>query len=82
MPCGAKIPVIALFAGALLDDSGWVSTVMYLSGIVLIFLCALLVNKITAYKARISFCIIELPQYKHRASGVHSNQCAAEVGHT
>jgi len=64
MPCGAKIPVIALFAGAFFDDAGWVSTVMYLSGIVLIFLGALLVNKITAYKARKSFFIIELPEYK------------------
>lgn len=64
MPCGAKIPVISLFAGAFFDNSGWVSTVMYLSGIVLIFLCALLVNKITGYKARKSFFIIELPEYK------------------
>ena len=64
MPCGAKIPVIALFAGAFFDDSGWVSTVMYISGIVLIFLGALLVNKIVGYKARKSFFIIELPEYK------------------
>ena len=64
MPCGAKIPVIALFAGAFFEDAGWVSTLMYLSGIVLIFLCALLINKITAYKARKSFFIIELPEYK------------------
>ena len=64
MPCGAKIPVIALFAGAFFDDSGWVSTVMYISGIVLIFLGALLVNKIAGYKARKSFFIIELPEYK------------------
>ncbi|MBR1969157.1 MAG: ferrous iron transporter B [Clostridia bacterium] len=64
MPCGAKIPVIALFAGAFFNDAGWVSTVMYLSGIVLIFLGALLVNKITGYKARKSFFIIELPEYK------------------
>ena len=64
MPCGAKIPVIALFAGAFFDDAGWVSTVMYLSGIVLIFLGALLVNKITGHKARKSFFIIELPEYK------------------
>jgi len=64
MPCGAKIPVIALFAGAFFDNAGWVSTVMYLSGIVLIFLGALLVNKITGYKARKSFFIIELPEYK------------------
>ena len=64
MPCGAKIPVIALFAGAFFDNAGWVSTVMYLSGIVLIFLGALLVNKIAGYKARKSFFIIELPEYK------------------
>ena len=64
MPCGAKIPVIALFAGVFFDDAGWVSTVMYLSGIVLIFVGALLVNKITGYKAKKSYFIIELPEYK------------------
>ncbi|NLB16192.1 MAG: ferrous iron transporter B [Clostridiales bacterium] len=64
IPCGAKIPVIALFTGAFFDDAGWVSTLMYLSGILLIFLGALLVNKITGYKARKSFFIIELPEYK------------------
>ena len=64
VPCGAKIPVIALFSGAFFNDAGWVSTVMYLSGIVLIFLGALLVNKVVGYKARKSFFIIELPEYK------------------
>ncbi len=64
MPCGAKIPVISLFAGAFFEDAGWVSTLMYLSGIVLIFFGALLVNKIAGYKARKSFFIIELPEYK------------------
>lgn len=64
MPCGAKIPVIALFAGAFFDDAGWVSFVMYFTGIVLIFLGALLVNKIAGYKNRKSFFIIELPEYK------------------
>ncbi len=64
MPCGAKIPVISLFAGAFFEDAGWVSALMYLSGIVLIFLGALLVNKIAGYKARKSFFIIELPEYK------------------
>ena len=64
MPCGAKIPVIALFAGAFFDKAGWVSTTMYLSGIVLIFLCALLINKITAHRTRKSFFIIELPEYR------------------
>jgi len=64
MPCGAKIPVISLFAGAFFDNAGWVSTLMYLSGIVLIFLGALLVNKITGHNVKKSFFIIELPEYK------------------
>ena len=64
MPCGAKIPVIALIAGAFFDNAGWVSTIMYLSGIVLIFLGALLVNKIAGHKVRKSFFIMELPEYK------------------
>ena len=64
MPCGAKIPVISLFAGAFFENAGWVSALMYFTGIVLIFLCALLINKITGYKARKPFFIIELPEYK------------------
>ena len=64
MPCGAKIPVITLFAGAFFDNAGWVSFLMYFTGIVLIFLGALLVNKIAGYKNRKSFFIIELPEYK------------------
>ncbi len=64
MPCGAKIPVIALFAGAFFENAGWVSTVMYLAGILLIFLGALLINRITGYRARKSYFIIELPEYK------------------
>ena len=64
MPCGAKIPVISLFAGAFFDNAGWVSTLMYLTGIILIFFGALLINKIVGYKARKSFFIIELPDYK------------------
>ncbi len=64
MPCGAKIPVIALFAGAFFEDAWWVSALMYFAGIALIFLGALLINLITGYRARKSFFIIELPQYK------------------
>ena len=63
MPCGAKLPVIALFAGAFFGDASWVGTMMYFVGIILIFLGALLINKITGHKAK-SFFIIELPEYK------------------
>ena len=64
MPCGAKLPVIALFAGAFFADAPWVGTLMYFVGIVIIFFGALIINKITGYKARKSFFIIELPEYK------------------
>ena len=64
MPCGAKIPVIALFAGAFFADAWWVSATMYLVGIVLVLLVALLVKRITGQKYRKSFFIIELPEYK------------------
>lgn len=64
MPCGAKLPVIALFAGAFFEDAAWVGTLMYFAGILLIFFGALLVNKIAGHKARKSFFIIELPEYK------------------
>ncbi|MBR6571357.1 MAG: ferrous iron transporter B [Clostridia bacterium] len=64
MPCGAKLPVIALFAGAFFEDASWVGTLMYFVGILLIFLGALLINKITAFKSRKSFFIMELPEYK------------------
>ena len=64
MPCGAKLPVIALFAGAFFEDASWVGTLMYFVGILLILLGAILVNRITGNSRRKSFFIIELPEYK------------------
>ena len=64
MPCGAKLPVIALFAGAFFDDASWVGTLMYFAGILIILVGALLVNKIAGHRNRKSFFIMELPEYK------------------
>lgn len=64
MPCGAKLPVIALFVGAFFSDSSWVGPLMYFVGIVLILLGALLIKAITGFKYRKSFFIIEMPEYK------------------
>ena len=63
MPCGAKLPVIALFAGAFFGDASWVGTLMYFAGIVIILVGALLVNRIAGYRGN-SYFIIELPEYK------------------
>ena len=64
MPCGAKLPVIALFAGAFFADATWVGTLMYFAGIILVFLGAMLVNKIAGYNFKKSYFIIEIPEYK------------------
>ncbi len=64
MPCGAKIPVISLFAGVFFENAWWVSALMYFAGIALIFIGALLINLITGHKAKKSYFIIELPEYK------------------
>ena len=64
IPCGAKIPVIALFAGAFFAGAGWVTFICYFSGLMLIFLCALLVKAVTGAKYRKSFFIMELPKWK------------------
>ena len=64
MPCGAKLPVIALFAGAFFENASWVGTLMYFAGIIIIFFGALIINAITGNKAKKSYFIIELPEYK------------------
>ncbi len=64
MPCGAKLPVISLFAGAFFENAEWVGVTMYFAGIVIILFSALLINQLTGYKFRKSFFIIELPEYK------------------
>ena len=64
MPCGAKLPVIALFAGAFFEDAAWVGTLMYFAGILIILLGAMLVNRITGNSKKKSYFIMELPEYK------------------
>lgn len=64
MPCGAKLPVIALFAGAFFPEASWVGPLMYFVGILLILLGALLIKAITGMKYRKSFFLMELPEYK------------------
>jgi len=64
MPCGAKLPVIALFAGVFFQDAGWVGTLMYFMGILVIILGALMVVRITGEKNKRSFFIMELPEYR------------------
>ncbi len=64
MPCGAKLPVIALFAGAFFNGSEWIGTLMYFAGILIILLSAMLINLITGHRGKSTYFIIELPEYK------------------
>lgn len=64
IPCGAKIPVISLFAGAFFNNAGWVSTLMYFTGILVVFVGAFLILKVTGYTKHQNYFIIELPDYK------------------
>lgn len=62
MPCGAKLPIIALFAGVF-NDNSWVGTSMYFLGIIVIIISALIIRKITGDYSR-SYFIMELPEYR------------------
>lgn len=64
MPCGAKLPVIALFAGVFFGDAAWVGTSMYFVAILIIIAGALIVQRITAEGPAKSYFIMELPDYR------------------
>lgn len=64
LPCGAKLPVIALFASVFFKDAAWVGWLMYFVGILIIFIGAYLVMLITGSKNKKTYFIMELPEYK------------------
>ncbi len=63
MPCGAKLPIIALFAGVFFNDNAWVGTSMYFLAIALIIVSGLIIKMITGDKS-VAFFIMELPEYR------------------
>jgi ferrous iron transport protein B len=69
MPCGAKLPVISLFAGAFFSESMWVGPIMYFVGIIIIFVCAWIIKLLTGARFKKSYFIIELPEYKFPSFG-------------
>lgn len=64
MPCGAKLPVIALFAGVFFQEAAWVGTLMYFLGILVIIFGAYIIRKINNDTSKKSFFILELPEYR------------------
>ncbi len=64
MPCGAKLPIIALFSGLFFGNQGWVGTSMYFLAIVIIVVSGLIVRRITGDASKESYFIMELPEYR------------------
>lgn len=63
IPCGAKLPIIALFAGAIFAGASWVAPLVYFLGIFMIIICGIILNKTKAFKGEAAPFVMELPQY-------------------
>jgi ferrous iron transport protein B len=63
VPCGAKLPIIALFVAVFFPGNAWVGPSMYIIAIAMIVICGLLLKKIFVWDNSSQF-IMELPDYK------------------
>lgn len=63
IPCGAKLPIIALFAGAIFRGASWVAPLVYFLGIFMIIICGVVLNKTRVFKGEAAPFVMELPQY-------------------
>ena len=63
MPCGAKLPVIALIAGFLMGGNWWFAPVMYFLGIAIIIISCIILKKTKMFSGDPAPFVMELPQY-------------------
>ena len=63
IPCGAKLPIVALIAGALFDDAWWVAPSAYFIGIAAIILSGIVLKKTKMFASEPSPFVMELPAY-------------------
>ncbi|WP_462384731.1 ferrous iron transport protein B [Intestinibacillus massiliensis] len=63
VPCGAKMPIIALFAGAIFGGAGWVAWSAYFIGIGAIIVSGILLKKTRMFAGDPAPFVMELPQY-------------------
>ena len=63
IPCGAKLPVIIVFAGAVFSDVPFFAPMMYLIAAFMIFLSAMILKKFQAFKPSAAPMMLELPSY-------------------
>lgn len=63
IPCGAKLPVIALIANAIFGGASWIALSMYLLGIVTVIFSGMLLRKTAIFSGEASPFVMELPMY-------------------
>ena len=63
IPCGAKLPIIALIAGAFFDNAGWVSWSAYFVGIAAIICSGIILKKTKMFSGEPAPFVMELPSY-------------------
>jgi ferrous iron transport protein B len=63
IPCSAKLPIIALIAGALFGGASWVAPAAYFLGIAMIIICGIILKKTKLFSGDPSPFVMELPQY-------------------
>ncbi|MDY3282598.1 ferrous iron transport protein B [Dysosmobacter sp.] len=69
MPCGAKLPIIGLIAGAIFGESAWVATSCYFIGIASIVLSGIMLKKFKTFAGEPSPFVMELPAYHVPSAG-------------
>lgn len=63
IPCGAKLPIIALIAGALFKESAWVAPSAYFIGMLAIITSGIVLKKTKIFRGSVAPFVMELPQY-------------------
>ena len=63
IPCGAKLPVIALIAGFLMGGAWWMAPVMYFAGIIMVIVCCIILKKTKMFAGDPAPFVMELPAY-------------------
>ncbi len=63
IPCGAKLPVIALIGGFLMGGAWWMAPVMYFSGIIIVIISSIMLKKMRVFSGDPAPFVMELPQY-------------------
>ena len=71
IPCGAKLPVFAMFVALVFSDASWIGPSMYLVGILMVILSGIILKRTRLFRGKPAPFIMELPSYKMpRAKGV------------